>query len=98
MKTMKVITKSPFPTNQSINSTQPDELGQLTLIGMREGTFHPLVLFGLDFVSWIFIKNFQTFLEVKIDINILPVIELYEKMPLGGAKAEHFSCFHSSCQ
>ena len=43
-------------------STQPDELGQLTLIGMREGTFHPLVLFELDFVSWII-------LEVKIDIN-----------------------------
>jgi hypothetical protein len=55
MKTMKVITKSPFPTNQSINSTQPDELGQLTLIGVREGTFNPLVLFGLDFVSLIFI-------------------------------------------
>jgi hypothetical protein len=24
---------------------------RLTLIGMREGTFHPLVLFGTDFVS-----------------------------------------------
>jgi hypothetical protein len=51
MKTMKVITKSPFPTNQSINSTQLDELGQLTLIGMSEGTFHPLFLFGLEFVT-----------------------------------------------
>ena len=38
----------------------------LTLIGMmRQGTF----LFGSDFVSWIFTKNFHTFLEVKIDIN-----------------------------
>ena len=35
----------------------------------EEGYFYLLVLFGSDFVSWIFIKNFQTFLEVKIDIN-----------------------------
>ena len=41
----------------------------LTLIGKREGGFTSLMIFGLDFVSWIFIKNFQTFLEVKIDIN-----------------------------
>ena len=42
----------------------------LTLIGMRQGTFIPL-----SFLDWIFstylilIKNFQTFLKVKIDIN-----------------------------
>ena len=42
---------------------------KLTLIGMREGTFYPLVLFGPDFVSWIFIKNSRKILEVKIDIN-----------------------------
>ena len=41
----------------------------LTLIGMRQGPFTPLIIFGLDFVSWIFIKDFQTFLEVKIEIN-----------------------------
>ena len=41
----------------------------LTLIDMRQGTFHPLSTFGLDFVSWIFTKNFQTFAEVKIDIH-----------------------------
>ena len=41
----------------------------LALIGMRGDFFHPLVLFGTDFVCLIFIKNFQTFLEVKIDIN-----------------------------
>ena len=41
----------------------------LTLIGMRQGGFTSLVILGLDFVSWIFIKNFQTFLEVKIQIN-----------------------------
>ena len=33
----------------------------LTLIGMRQGGFIPLI---------IFIKNFQTFLEVKIEINL----------------------------
>ena len=26
------------------------------------------------------------------------LIESYEKMLLGGAKVDHFSCFHSSCQ
>ena len=41
----------------------------LTLIGMRQGGFTSLIILGLDFVSWIFIKNFQTFLEVKIEIN-----------------------------
>ena len=34
---------------------------RLTLIGMREGTFHPLAFFKSDFVSWLFIKNFQPF-------------------------------------
>ena len=41
----------------------------LTLIAMRGDTFHSLSFFGSDFVSWIFIKNFTTFLEVKIVIN-----------------------------
>ena len=49
---------------------EPDKFYKtLTLIGMRQGTFNPRVIVGLDFVSWICIKNFQTFLEVKIDIN-----------------------------
>ena len=34
------------------------------------GHFPPIVLFESEFVSWIFIKNFKTFLEVKIDINL----------------------------
>ena len=37
---------------------------------------------------------------MKIDINGVnrhPVSEV-KKMPLGGAKDEHFSCFHRSCQ
>ena len=33
------------------------------------GRIYLLIIFELDFVSWIFIKNFQTFLEVKIEIN-----------------------------
>ena len=41
----------------------------LTLIGMRRGGFTPLVISGLDFVSCIFIKNFQLFWGVKIEIN-----------------------------
>ena len=41
----------------------------LTLIGMRQGGFTPLIIFRLDFVSLIFFKNFQTFLEVKIGVN-----------------------------
>ena len=65
---------------------------------MREGTFHPL--FGSDFVSWIFVKNFQTLLEVKIDINRVNLTPCQAhcglcKMPLGGAKDKHF---YSSCQ
>ena len=30
--------------------------------------------------------------------NPTKLIESYEKMSIGGSKAEHFSCFHSSCQ
>ena len=41
----------------------------LTLIGMRQGTFHPLSFLDQIFVSWIFIKNFQTILEEKIVSN-----------------------------
>ena len=41
----------------------------LTLIGMRQGGFTPLIILGSDFVSWFFIKDFQTFGEVKIEIN-----------------------------
>ena len=44
----------------------------LTLFGMG-GDIFILVLVGLDFVSWIFFKNFQTFLKVKIYIsNVMP--------------------------
>ena len=70
------------------------------IIGMRRGRFYLLALFRLDFVSWIFIKSFQPFFEVEIDVNrvwhLAKLIEPYKKCPLGGAKDEHFSCFHSS--
>ena len=39
---------------------------ELTLIGMKKGTFHPLVFFGSDFDNWVFLKNFQTFLDPAI--------------------------------
>ena len=51
----------------------------LTLIGMRQGGFIPLIIFGLDFVGWIFIKNLQTFLEVKIEFwHPAKLIESYK--------------------
>jgi len=68
------------------------------------GHFHlPLVTLGLDFVSWICIKNFQTFLDVKIDINWVNLTPcqahwVLQNLLLGGAKDEKFSCFLSSCQ
>ena len=65
----------------------------LTLIGTRQGTFHPFVLFGSDFVSWIFIKKLQTFIKWKLtSIGLIwhPPGKLI-KMPLGGPKEKHFS-------
>ena len=40
-------------------------INYLIPIGMREGTFHPLYFWD----QILFIKNFQTFLKVKININ-----------------------------
>ena len=61
--------------------------------------FYLLVLFESDFVSWIFIKKFHT-CSTSIELIWHPtkLIESYKKMSLGGAKDEHLSCFHSSCQ
>ena len=42
---------------------------RLTLIGIRQGKFTSLIILGMDFGSWIFIKIFQTVLEVKIENN-----------------------------
>ena len=65
--------------------------------------FYLLAIFGSDFVRLFFIKNFETFLEVKIYINWVNLTpckahSVLEKMPLDGTKEEHFSCVHSSCQ
>ena len=58
--------------------------GELTLIDMRQGTFHSFLdhIFSADF----FIKKFQTFLEVKIDVtpiglicHLAKLIESYKK-------------------
>ena len=60
---------------------------KLILIGMTGGHYSLLVLFGSDFVICIFIKKFQTFLEVKIDIIYRLIwyparlIESYKKCP-----------------
>ena len=40
-----------------------------SFINLHHGPFYLLVLFGLAFVNRIFTKTFQTFLEVKVDIN-----------------------------
>ena len=45
--------------------------------GKCKETFHRRVIFDKDFDSWLFIKNFQTFLEVKIDIKPAKLIESY---------------------
>ena len=42
----------------------------LTLSGMGQtGHFYPYVFVRSDFVCWYFFKNFQTLLEVKIELN-----------------------------
>ena len=63
-----------LPTHPSKNSLAGDEKF------CEQGTFTSLVILGLDFVSWICIKNLQTFLDLL----------------LSGAKDEHFSCCLSS--
>ena len=60
--------------------------------------FYLLVIFGSVFVSWILIKNFQTFLEVKIYIDRVSLKPCQAHWVLGGPKVEHFPYFHSSCQ
>ena len=69
----------------------------------EQGTFTPLVILGLYLVCWISIKNFQSFLEVKIDINWVNLTPcqahwVLQNLLLGFPKDERFSYFHSSCQ
>ena len=56
---------------------------------MREGTFHPLSFFDQNLLAEFSSKKFETFLEVKIDINRViwfPSNESYKKMLPGGTK------------
>ena len=56
------------PCVEQWTSVETQAIAFLTLFG--GDTFIPwLVLFGSNFVSRIFIKNFQAFSNVKIDIN-----------------------------
>ena len=60
--------------------------------------FYPLVLVGSDLVSWIFFKNFQTFLEVKIDtfrFSQVQLIESYKNCPLVALKIKAFCILFS---
>ena len=65
------------------------------------GYFYRLIIFRSEFGSWIFIKKFQTFVEVNYGIkwvNLTPCQAhwIVWKMPLAGAKDEHFSYIYSS--
>ena len=67
---------------------------KLTLFGTWEGGhFYPLVLVGSDFVSWIFFKNFQTLLEVKIYINRVILTPCPARCPLEALKMSIFLAF-----
>ena len=68
----------------------------------EEGHFPPPVLFGSDFVSF-WLKNSKCFWRSKLaSIGLIwhhaKRIESLKNILLGGAKVEHFSCLHSSCQ
>ena len=69
----------------------------LTLIGMRGDTFISLSFLDQILSAELFIKNFQTFLEVK-KIDKLPSSSSLIKVAPICTKGEHFLCFHSSCQ
>ena len=99
----------PFPlhriiiTQDSINAYLPIVHANSNLNGMRQDIFYPVELVRSDLVSWFFFKNFQTFSEVKIDINWVILIPcpahwVLSKLPLGASKDEHFSCFPIPCQ
>ena len=58
----------------------------------------PLIILGLDFISWICIKSFQTILEVKIDINLVNLIPcqahwVLKKLPQVAFKMSIFFVF-----
>ena len=53
---------------KSANSNR--QMDMLNPVWHGTGHFYPFVIVRSDIVSLIFIKNFQTFLEVKIYINL----------------------------
>ena len=74
------------------------------LIETREGTFNLLSFLDQILSAEFLSKNSKLFWREKLtsigliwhpDKLIQPP---FKKMPLGGAKDEHFSCSHSSCQ
>ena len=87
----------------SQSSQEEAEYTKIDPILNGHGPFYLLVLFRLGLVSWIFIKLFQTFFEVKADINrvILTSCSFNSDkccLALGGAKDSHFYYFERSCQ
>ena len=56
------------------------------------------VFVGSDFFSWFFFKNFQTLLEVKIEISGYQLIKSLKSCPLVALKMSIFSCFQIPCQ
>ena len=66
----------------------------------HEAGHFPPCPFWIRFLAAYFYQNFQSFFEVKIDINRINLTpcQVLWKMPLGGSKDKYFLCFHSSCQ
>ena len=68
------------------------------------GHFPPPILFGSECVSWFFLSNISKInwrwklTSIGLFWHSAKLIESYKKMTQGGAKDEHFSCFHSSRQ
>ena len=84
--------------------------GQATEVGFkRGGELNPLwhggggYFFPLSFLYWILLaellsKHSKRFWRWKLTCYFDTLIEFYQKLPLGGAKDEHFSFFQRSCQ
>ena len=75
----------------------------LTLIGIKSDTFISFWFLDLILSADFFFQNFTNFLEVKIGIKQIilipcPAYWVFFKLPLGGAKDEHFPPFQRSCQ
>ena len=68
------------------------------LIGMRGDTFISLSFLDQILSAEFLSKNSKLFCRWKLtSIGLIGSLSLI-KIPIGGNKDEHFSCFHSSCQ